>query len=68
MHFLLPPWRRGAGKELMDRENVGNLWDKNQHIPRMFPMCSQYVVNKVPTSTFWQQFPHLLTSNSQYFN
>ena len=44
--------KMGAGKELMDRENVGNLWDKNQHIPRIFPMCSPYIVNKVPTSTF----------------
>ena len=30
----------GAGKELMGRENVGNLWDKNQHIPQIFPTCS----------------------------
>ena len=42
----------GAGKELMDREYVGNLWYKNQHIPQIFPTCSPYIVNEVPTSTF----------------
>ena len=47
----------GAGEELLDRENVGNLWDKNPHIPHKFPTGSPYIVNEVPTSTIPQYIP-----------
>ena len=47
----------GAGKELVDRENVGCLQAKNQHIPNIFPTFLPHIVNKVPISTFQPHFP-----------
>ena len=35
----------GAGIQLMDRENVGNLWGQNQHFPHILATYYQYINN-----------------------
>ena len=57
----------GAGKELVDREIVGCLQAKNQHIPNIFPTLLPHIVKKVPISTFQPHFPRILASNSRHF-
>ena len=50
----------GAGLQLRDRENVGNLLREIN----ISPTYLQYISNKMPTSTFYQEIPHQFPINS----
>ena len=60
----------GAGFLVVDRENVGKFWARNQHIAHNHPTICQYSTHNSPTSTicqhFHQIFPHKLSINQLF--
>ena len=55
---------------MVDRENVGKFWARNQYIAHNHPTVCQYSVHNSPTSTicqhFHQLFPHKLSINQLF--
>ena len=63
----------GAGFQLMDRENVGNLWREINFFPTYSPYNSNILATKCPPQHFIKKFPVKnlqivnISSNSLHF-